>query len=507
MTEWSDSAAERRSAGAGGVSVPAGLAAAGLLVAACAALGIAAGCNGDDGGAPKVRLAIDVADNVPGREAIDAVDVTLTASRTDGRPALALCEPTSCRLPTGDRAAGLPLTIDFHRGSSYAALALFRVVWRSGSVPVAAREVAVPWPDAGTRYLRVTLEAPCLTFPCAAGAQCLIDGGEPHCVSVPFPGAFSDPSLVDDGVPCGRDDAPAACPELDGGPDADVGDVPEDDAGEEEVSDVPPPCEPLVGPCPEDMAWVPGGPFVRGSDPAEGRTDEEPEHTAEVSGFCIDRTEVTNARYLACMEAVACDEPDNGPYSNRRPDYLYSSSFAEYPVVNLLWSQADAYCAWEGKRLPTEAEWEKACRGGCEMSGMPTACDELDERTYAWGEATTSCELANHNACLVWEGGDNDTDRVGARPAGAQPHYCIFDLGGNVEEWVSDWYAADSYALCAAEAAGCVDPQGPGSGTDRIVRGGGFFDAAPLLRCARRHQVAASERSPRIGFRCALTPP
>jgi formylglycine-generating enzyme required for sulfatase activity len=485
------------------VTAPDRLVATSLLAGACLfALGGGVGCD-DDSGIPKVRLVIDIEGSVPGREAIDGVSVTLTASRTDGQPALALCEPATCLLPTGG-GERLPLSVDFLRGASYDALALFRVVWRSGSVPVATREVAVPWPDSGTRYLRLTLQTPCLTFPCEAGTQCLVEGGEPQCVSVPFPGAFSDPSLVDEGVPCGRDDAPAACPELDGGPDGDA-DVPEDDGGDG-TPDVPPSCEPLVGPCPEGMAWIPAGPFVRGSDTGEGRTDEEPEHLTELTGFCIDQTEVTNRRYLACMGGDACDEPDNGPYSNRRPDYLYSSAFGEYPVVNLLWSQAEAFCAWEGKRLPTEAEWEKACRGGCELGGVPTTCDELDEQTYPWGEESATCELANHNACLVWDGMDNDTDRVAIRPEGVQPSYCVFDLGGNVEEWVADWYAADSYATCAAEPDGCVDPQGPAATTERIVRGGGFFDAAPLLRCARRHQVAASERSPRIGFRCALTP-
>lgn len=475
------------------------LAAAGAVVLG----GPAAGCGGGEG-PPKVRLMIHVAAGVPGRDAIDAVEVTITASRTDGQPALALCEPSTCRLPTSGGAA-LPLAVDFYRGANYDALALFRVVWRSGSVAVATREVAVPWPDAGTRWVYVTLEAPCLAYACPAGSQCLVEAGAPLCVSVPFPGAFTDPSLVDQGVPCGRDDAPAVCPELDAGTDADA-DVPEDDAGTDAPDDASAVCEPLDGPCPEGMVWVPEGPFTRGSDPGEGRGDEEPEHTVELSGFCIDQTEVTNRRYLLCMDAGACEEPDNGPYSNRRPDYLYSATYAEYPVVNLQWSQAADFCAWEGKRLPTEAEWEKACRGGCERAGMPTACDDLDERTYPWGEAAATCDLANYNACLMWNGMDNDTDRVAARPAGAQPDYCIFDLGGNVEEWVADWYAADTYALCAADPAGCIDPTGPAATTERVVRGGGFFDAAPLLRCARRHPVAASERSPRIGFRCALTP-
>jgi formylglycine-generating enzyme required for sulfatase activity len=479
-----------------------------LAVAALAPWTGAAGCGGDEG-APRIRLVIDVAANVVGREALDGIEVTLTASRTDGQPALALCEPTTCLLPTG-AGAGLPLRVDFHRGASYDQLALFRVVWRSGSSPVASRELAVPWPGSGTSEIRVVLEAPCLAFGCASGSQCIVDDGAARCVSVPFPGAFSDPSLVDQGVPCGRDDQPAICPELDAGADADVGDVVEDegDDGGGESSDVPASCVPPDGgPCPDGMSWVPAGPFTRGSDPGEGRADEEPEHPTEVAGFCLDRTEVTNGQYLECMAESACNEPDNGPYSNRRPDYLYAAAFADYPVVNVQWRQADGFCTWAGKRLPTEAEWEKACRGGCDQGGLPTSCDAEDERTFPWGEATATCAEANFNTCMMWDGMDNDTDRVAVRPAGIQPDYCLHDLGGNVEEWVADWYATDSYATCAALPAGCVDPTGPAAGTERIVRGGGFFDAAPLLRCARRHQVASTERSPRIGFRCAWTPP
>ena len=252
------------------------------------------------------------------------------------------------------------------------------------------------------------------------------------------------------------------------------------------------------------MAYVAGGAFFMGSDAGEGRADEEPERTVTVSGFCIDLTEVTNAQYLSCMAGAACSEPSGGAISNRRPDYLYGTAYGDYPVVNLSWGQAQTFCAWAGKRLPTEAEWEKACRGGCEAAGDPLSCDAEDERTYPWGEELPACGLANFNDCLVWEGSDNDTDRAGARPGGAQPASCAVDLAGNVREYTADWYEAGAYSSCPEP---CMDPAGPATGDQRVTRGGSFFDAGALLKCARREPIDPGTSSAQIGFRCAVTPP
>ena len=172
-------------------------------------------------------------------------------------------------------------------------------------------------------------------------------------------------------------------------------------------------------------------------------------------------------------------------------------------MVNLTWDQAQAYCAWAGKRLPTEAEWEKACRGGCETTGDPLTCDAEDERTYPWGEDAPGCDLANLNACLVWEGADNDTDRVGARPSGVQPASCAVDLAGNVREFTADWYDAAGYASCHDP---CTNPTGPAAGAQRVTRGGSFFDAAGALRCAARTPTDPAAFSAQVGFRCALAP-
>jgi len=188
-----------------------------LLVAALALL--ASGC-GDEEGSRRVRLVLVVGADVPDRDGIDEIEVTLTASRTDGTEALALCEPATCRFPT---AGGLqPVVVDFHRGSTYTALALFRVSWLSAGTPRATREMAIPWPDSGTREVRLELRAACEDFGCGAGLQCLLDGDDAVCAAVPFPHAFDERTWVDEGVPCDRGDEPTMCPSLDAGDDADA---------------------------------------------------------------------------------------------------------------------------------------------------------------------------------------------------------------------------------------------------------------------------------------------
>ncbi|MBI5489489.1 MAG: hypothetical protein HY905_19305 [Deltaproteobacteria bacterium] len=188
-----------------------------LLLAALAAL--ASGC-GDDDGTRRVRLVLAVGADVPDRDGIDEIEVTLTASRTDGTEALALCEPTTCRFPT---AGGLqPVVVDFHRGSTYAALALFRVSWLSAGTPRASRELAIPWPDSGTREVRLELRAACEDLGCGPGLQCLLVDDNAVCAAVPFPRAFDERTWVDDGVPCDRGDEPTMCPSLDAGDDADA---------------------------------------------------------------------------------------------------------------------------------------------------------------------------------------------------------------------------------------------------------------------------------------------
>jgi formylglycine-generating enzyme required for sulfatase activity len=217
------------------------------------------------------------------------------------------------------------------------------------------------------------------------------------------------------------------------------------------------------------MVCVPAGEFIMGSD--EGAGDEQPMHTVHLDAFYIDETEVTNAQYQKCVEAGGCDPPVKTTFYDHHADY------AQHPVVYVSWSDADAYCRWAGKRLPTEAEWEKACRG-------------TDGRTYPWGEGI-DCDHAQYGGC----GGG--TVPVGSKPKGASP-YGALDMVGNVWEWVADWYDPGYYSQSPGR-----NPPGPDSGTAKVLRGGSLHGNQRFTRCAYR--VGGNPRYWYfyVGFRCA----
>jgi serine/threonine-protein kinase len=250
-------------------------------------------------------------------------------------------------------------------------------------------------------------------------------------------------------------------------------------------------CHSGPSPCPAGTVLVPCGPVVLGSDPGEGDTDEEPEHHVEVSAFCIDAAEVTNANYAACVAAGACTPP-GAVNSATRASYYGNSTYDGFAMVNVTWAQSDAYCLWVGKRLPTEAEWEKAARGGCEVQA-PTGCGPEDELTYPWGDDVPTCDHANFVGCVA------DVDRVQARPLGASP-YGAQDLTGNVQEWVSDWYNGTAYDVCRAGT--CLDPTGPTLGSEKVFRGGHWESVPGYLRAANRFRQSAGFFDPHTGFRC-----
>jgi formylglycine-generating enzyme required for sulfatase activity len=219
--------------------------------------------------------------------------------------------------------------------------------------------------------------------------------------------------------------------------------------------------------------------------------------------FLIDRFEATNARYAACVDAEVCRAP-GAAGSHTRESYWGAPEFAAYPVVNVSWSDATEYCAWIGRRLPTEAEWELAARGACTVVA-PDACGVEDRRQWPWGDAEPTCSLANHRGGTGGEcvtGGD--TDAVGARPGGAGP--CgAEDLAGNVAEWVADRHSATYYGdVCAS---GCTDPTGPESGGDRVVRGGSWYDGPDRIRVFARRPMGPATRDGMTGFRCARDAP
>jgi formylglycine-generating enzyme required for sulfatase activity len=234
---------------------------------------------------------------------------------------------------------------------------------------------------------------------------------------------------------------------------------------------------------------IPAGSFLMGCDEdnaAEScRAIELPLHTVTLDAYYIDQYEVTNARYQACVDAGICEPPKSAD-SISREVYFGNPDYGDYPVIDVDWFQATEFCAWEGKRLPTEAEWSKAARG------------VEDTRKYPWGDEPPTCDLANWYGGLAGCGGD--TAAVGSYPAGASP-YGVMDMAGNVWEWVNDWYAADYYSVSPPE-----NPQGPDTGIRRMSIGGAFDSVALDLDTTSRFPWNPKEFDRSSGFRCARTP-
>ncbi len=231
-----------------------------------------------------------------------------------------------------------------------------------------------------------------------------------------------------------------------------------------------------------NMVLIPKGDFQMGCGSYCANSDMMPLHMVYLDAYYIDIYEVTNAKYVECVDAGACEEP-NGDNSYSRNDYFGNPKYDNYPVVLVSWEQASAYCSWRDKRLPTEAEWEKAARG-------------TSYRLYPWGSSTPTCELANgYNICSI-----GDTDEVGSYPEGASP-YGVMDMSGNVWEWVNDWYDADYY-----DNSPDSNPTGPEDGTYRVMRGGSWGSINGLLTGYRNGSNLPTKTSVTNGFRCVATP-
>ena len=231
------------------------------------------------------------------------------------------------------------------------------------------------------------------------------------------------------------------------------------------------------------LVYVPAGDFLMGStdsDP-QAQSDEKPQHRVSLDAYWIDRTEVTNAMYALCVSAGACQPPGNTS-SYTRINYYGNSQYADYPVIYVDWKNAQAYCGWVGRRLPTEAEWEKAARG-------------TDGRIYPWGNGSPSSSLLNYNFDF------GNTTVVGNYPSGASP-YGALDMAGNVWEWVADWYDSSYYANSPSS-----NPTGPALGQYRVLRGGSWNYEKEYVRSAGRNWDGPAVSGGFIGFRCALAFP
>jgi eukaryotic-like serine/threonine-protein kinase len=239
------------------------------------------------------------------------------------------------------------------------------------------------------------------------------------------------------------------------------------------------------------MGYVPAGSFEMGSK--DGLMTETVVHKVSLDGFWIDLTEVTNGMYDMCVQAGKCTTPSEAGSLNTSPSTHFGSpQYKDYPAIYLSWENANAYCAWAGVRLPTEAEWEMAARGE-------------DGRTYPWGNTDPTCELANFTSLVVVEQDNMITTKdlactdgtvaVGSLPAGASP-YGALDMAGNVYEWTADWFG--DYPNSAA-----TDPIGAASGVYRVARGGAWNITVTSERTYSRFALDPGSKDGNLGFRCA----
>ncbi|MFA6112031.1 MAG: SUMF1/EgtB/PvdO family nonheme iron enzyme [Candidatus Latescibacterota bacterium] len=233
---------------------------------------------------------------------------------------------------------------------------------------------------------------------------------------------------------------------------------------------------------------IPAGEFPMGSE--EGEPDERPVHQVALEAYWLDRFEVTVAEYRACVEAGACMPPEQGGACTwGRPGR------DAHPVNCVDWTQAACYCSWVGERLPTEAEWERAARGP-------------QGRRFAWGDGPPQgrrggnvADESARQAMPTWTviSGYDDGYPATAPMGRFEPTpEGLYDLSGNLTEWVADWYEAEYYARSPRG-----NPLGPGTGRFRVVRSGSWRNADDYLRASYRYGLVPGYRAVNVGFRCA----
>jgi iron(II)-dependent oxidoreductase len=223
----------------------------------------------------------------------------------------------------------------------------------------------------------------------------------------------------------------------------------------------------------KEMVYVSAGEFLRGSREWEGDSDERPQREVCLDAYWMDKTEVTNAEYRRFCEATG----------HKKSNYWRDSRYSQplQPVVGVSWGDASAYAKWAGKRLPTEAEWEKAARGE-------------DGRKYPWGNEEPSSRHCNMRGSGE---GHEYAAPVGSFPTGTSSYGCL-DMAGSVWEWCADRYDEDYYSSAPSR-----NPKGPDSGENRVVRGGSWNNDSDFGRCANRGYFPPSDRYYLFfGFRC-----
>ncbi|MGH7206196.1 MAG: formylglycine-generating enzyme family protein [Nitrospiraceae bacterium] len=241
------------------------------------------------------------------------------------------------------------------------------------------------------------------------------------------------------------------------------------------------------------MILIPEGCFTMGTNNIGGEQglgfpNESPEHTVCLKAYYMDQFEVTIERYAKFMEAAKHSPPPLW-------DDDAVTSAGDRPVVDVTWHDADAYCKWAGKRLPTEAEWEKAARG-------------TDGRRYPWGYMQPYPDLANYNRgawvsypvtlAPVTYGIEGMSIRHGTKQGGRSP-YGVYNTAGNASEWVADWYGRDYYSKSPKD-----NPTGPPNGERKVFRGGSWNDSPRNLRVTARFSADPTFEDQSMGFRCAM---
>ncbi|BFU94039.1 MAG: conserved exported protein of unknown function [Nitrospira sp.] len=235
------------------------------------------------------------------------------------------------------------------------------------------------------------------------------------------------------------------------------------------------------------MILIPAGAFKMGSN--EGLPNERPEHQVLLDNYYIDQYEVTLSLYRKFLESGNHDSPPTW-------DDEAATTVGDRPAVGMKWDDATAYCEWVGKRLPTEAEWEKAARG-------------TDGRRYPWGHMQPFVDIANYNRGVwvseavtlvsVTSGLEGMSVRHGLKTGGKSP-YGLAHMAGNASEWVADWYDREFYQQSPEK-----NPTGPSKGEKRVIRGGSWADLPPALRVTARFSAEPEFEDRTIGFRCAMT--